>query len=990
MSLGVQRMRRFDIIPVLAVLACLSFVVGLRDVRLPPAPSFVVAPPPPSNAGERDGKLQVRVLADEKPVVRAVVRVLWERDGRFYLAARATTDASGTVAFDELPRGASWIIAEAPERARGSTQVVIDGESRLLEMSLPVAHELAVRVHDEQGAPLREATVLVSTGDPLPYGSLTGANGVARFDRLGAAPWTVKASARGYESVTRSGVTEDLTLELRRLGSLLVRVELPGGGAAAGAEVLIGGSSLWPVRSTETDAEGSVRIAGLLAGSYDLRATLGDLVSPTLYAFELARGADETVTLRLGTGRMVRALVTDGPDEDASVVPNADVVLAEAGLSTFPLRGRTGADGIVVLGPISGGPATLAARATGFVSTAAVAVPDPLDGPVRIPLVRGGTLLGEVVDTKDRPIDGASVEVVGTDLGGLPIAETPYLMAFRSTHFEWALSGPRPLIPAGELGVMPGPVPPIPPPGAMIVPGGLAAALPALQDDEPELPIDPWVTRWDGTFTAKPVTPGRVRALVRHPAYVEALSDVVALAPGGEAKVKVVMRAGGAIEGKVVDEHGRPVEGVRVDLTAQRGTLERTTITATDGSFAFAAVPEEVMLSIARPDDPSRIVLRKNVEVKEGETTRVELALPGERESVSVVVTADGEPVDAAQVTILSLDPESPFRQTSFTGSDGSVTIGDARGLDVRIVVEAPGFTRAVQTLSPAPEKVAISLTRGVIVKGRVTAIRGRKYLGGANVTIVNDGRRAAALTDGEGTFTLRDIAPGPVRVIVSHPEYATAEIDANVERTGRDDRPFELPPIDLVEPSGIEGEVVDASGKPVSGARVAVGVAPAYLPAGTLPAGMAVTDRKGRFRLEGVAPGKVDLEAYAPDVGRGSLRGIEVTSGRPTGGVRIALTRKSGDDDPSGAASLALTLGERGEGDQTEVVVVHVAGGSEAERAGVRPGDVVLAVDGVEVFSMGDARVRMSGPNGSDVVLELDRDGSVVRLRVAREAIRR
>jgi hypothetical protein len=351
---------------------------------------------------------------------------------------------------------------------------------------------------------------------------------------------------------------------------------------------------------------GRDRIAGLLSGSYDLRATLGDLVTPTLYGLELARGEHDSVTLRLVPGRMVRVVVVNGEEDNAPVVPNADVVHAESGLSSFPLRGRTGTDGSVTLGPIGPGPSTIAARASGFVSSSAVAVPEKLDEPVRVPLLEGGTLLGEVVDTKDRPIDGASIEVVGTDGNGLPIAETPVMLAFRRTHFEWSLGGPSPLIPAGELGVMPGPVPPIPPPGAVVLPGGLAAAVPVPVSDEPEPEIEPWVTRWDGTFTARPVTPGRVRALVRHPAYVEGLSEVVRAGAGREAKVKVVLRAGGGI-GTLVDSFlatagRRPRRPGRL-----RGTLERTTITANDGSFAFAAVPDEVLLSLARPEDPSRI-----------------------------------------------------------------------------------------------------------------------------------------------------------------------------------------------------------------------------------------------------------------------------------------------------------------------------------------------------------------------------------------------
>jgi len=145
-----------------------------------------------------------------------------------------------------------------------------------------------------------------------------------------------------------------------------------------------------------------------LAGNYDLRASLGGLVSQTLLGFELGRGANEKVTLRLEPGRTVTAVVTDGAGRSPIVVPNADVVLAEGGVSSFPIRGRTGSDGKVSLGPIASGPATLGARAIDFVGSALVAVPDVLDGPVQIPLTRGGTIRGEVSDARGFAVDGAT------------------------------------------------------------------------------------------------------------------------------------------------------------------------------------------------------------------------------------------------------------------------------------------------------------------------------------------------------------------------------------------------------------------------------------------------------------------------------------------------------------------------------------------------------------------------------------------------------
>ncbi len=120
----------------------------------------------------------------------------------------------------------------------------------------------------------------------------------------------------------------------------------------------------------------------------------------------------------------------------------ADVVLVEAGVASFPLQGRTSKDGKVTLGPIAPGPATLSARATDFVGGPLVVVPDVVTEPVRVPLIRGGRLRGEVVDDRGFPIEGAGIEIVGTDRFGLPIAETPLVNRFRAVHFEWSLGGP--------------------------------------------------------------------------------------------------------------------------------------------------------------------------------------------------------------------------------------------------------------------------------------------------------------------------------------------------------------------------------------------------------------------------------------------------------------------------------------------------------------------------------------------------------------------
>jgi protocatechuate 3,4-dioxygenase beta subunit len=971
---------------VLAGLACLFFVLGLAD-----SPRVVVeavsALAVPEAGAARDARLDVEAVSRAgDPVADAAVTVFWERNGNQHFAGSAVTDRSGAASLTELPRGPGWLLVGAPGFARASERVELGPSAGKVRVVLDHEATLTVRVTDEQGAPIARATVLVTAADPLPFGALTAKDGRVTIGRLPPAPWTVKASAAGYESVERTGVTRELALSLRRLGSITVRVEHADGKPAPGATVAIAGSSLWPARRAQADAAGNARIAGLLAGSYDLQATLGSEVSDPTIGITLERGANLETTLVLLPGRSVTALVTDGEGEHPLVVPNADVVLTPSGLASFPLRGRTGTDGKVTLGPVAQGPLTLAARADGFVSGALVAVPEVTKEPVRIALLRGATLRGEVVDARGFPIDGASIEVIGTDAFGLPIAQTPLLAAFQNTHFDWSLAGPLALIPAGELGVMPGPVPPIPPPGVRIEPGTDLFAIP---DDAPREPIDPWVTRSDGTFVAKPVTPGRVRALARHPDYVEGTSEAVTLGPGGEARVKIVLLQGGTLAGRVLDDRGMPVARAEIEAASASTSLVRFAIAKEDGTFEIPALPAEVVVSVTRPGPLRRVALRETIAVKEGERSEVELVLPAPRGLVKFVVEdGDRTPIELAQVTVLSLDPAVPLRETVFTDSAGGAEIDDAQGVALRVVVEAPGFPRRAIVVDRAGETLRVTLAAGVIVSGRVTAVRGRQGVEGALVTLLADGMRRTAKTDADGMYRIADVPPGHAKLSVSHPEYAEVESDVAIQAMTRSDRPFEIDPVDLEEPGSVEGEVVDARGEPVSGARVSVGVAPAYLPAGALPRGVAVTDASGRFTLVGVRPGRRTLEAFSAVAGRGRAA-TEVTSGRVTDRVRIELLPSEGDEALADAG-VAVTLGERGARRGGDVVIVSVAESSEAERVGLAAGDIVRSIDGKPITDMREARSRLAGRAGTDVLVEVERGSERLTLRLARETLRR
>lgn len=951
-------------------------LAGVPGGALRPGSGFGPLPPPVEAVATGGGA--VALVTDEKgaPIPGAEVVALALVGGHARLGGKATTGADGKVRFPRLPEAEHWFLARKRGRSRAAVNVVVAGPApREVVLVTGPEHALDVEVKDDRGAPIGLAEIEVRAAGPLPFGARTDVLGRARVAGLSAGPWSVAARAAGFEEVVEPRASEGapLVVVLRRLGSILVRVEDERGEAVKDARVQITGTALWPPREGRTGERGIVKMAGLLAGSYSLRATWGEKVSPIELAVPLARAEDKEVTLRLAPGRRVVVRVTDGDADGAAGVAGARVVLAEGGLAPFPLEAATDGSGRALLGPIALGPASVTATADGFVDGGAVAVLPA--GETRVALVRAGTLAGRIVDARGRPVGGATLEVVGTDPLGMPIDDEPSRARFRRAHFEASLPGPAALVPAGELGVVPGPVPPIPHAGAPAF-AGAGAAPPA---------ADPWVSRADGTFRISPVTPGRVRLLVRHPEYVEAESDVVTLDPGGEREVNVILRAGGALEGHVVDASSRPVAGAHVVVAAMRGTLERSARTGTDGSFAFAALPGEISVAVYRDDDALHPSLRRALVVPEGGRKEITLALPAEREAMTVTVRDDrGYPVAMAQVSVASLDPEVPTRQTAFTDARGDARVDGVVGLAARVDVSSPKSAPQTVALDAAPRALEVTLEPGESLAGEVTAGRAGP-VGGAAVAVYSDGGVRRTQTDAQGAFSLSDLAPGDVRVRVEAAGYARAEARAALKKGAGTTR---LPRFELAVEGTVEGRVVDEHGSPVRGARVAAGSVPVYVPVGPSPPDTAVTDAGGAFRLGGLGEGSVSIEAYAPDLGRARAT-VEVRAGRATRDVTIALRAEGGAGGaPPAPANVAVTLAETG--DPREVLVAAVAPGSEAERAGVLPGDVLLRVDGAPARTIAEARAALGGPKGDDVVLEVRRAGRALTLRVAREAVRK
>ena len=565
---------------------------------------------------------------------------------------------------------------------------------------------------------------------------------------------------------------------------------------------------------------------------------------------------------------------------------------------------------------------------------------------------------------------GASLEVLGSDLRGQPIARRAWLDPLAGA--APSLAPPAPLIPLGELGVLPGPLP---------VPGGALGSAGK----------SPWASDASGNFLLEDVPPGHIRVLARHPDFVEATSAEQELSPAGELTLTLQLTRGAALSGHVTELGGRPVARARLEAQGRHSLQQTSVLTRDDGSFEFRSVPTEVDLFVARPSDRQRFVLRQSLRLQAGESRQLELTLPPERAPLEVSVQGDDQrALGGALVSVLSLDPAEPLRRSLATDASGKVRIPDAAGLPLGLRVQAAGFGTFETQLDAAPPRLDVSLQPAVRIVGRVTQVRGRQGLPGALIVWMQGGDRRTARSDASGEFQLGDASAGSARLRVSHPGFATHVAELSVPAMGRVDRAFELRPIDLVEAGSVVGLVLDEAGEPVRGARVGVGLVPAFLPAGAEPFGLAQSDGSGQFRLDEVPVGRVTISAYAAAEGRGSVEDVDVHAGESAGPLEIVLHPGNTAPGSDALASVAITLGERPGSTGVEVVIVNVAAGSEAERADLREGDVLRAVDGWDVHAMAEARRYLGGSDGSDVIVELDRDGEWLSLNVRREAVHR
>ncbi len=213
----------------------------------------------------------------------------------------------------------------------------------------------------------------------------------------------------------------------------------------------------------------------------------------------------------------------------------------------------------------------------------------------------------------------------------------------------------------------------------------------------------------------------------------------------------LTLRTGGRLLGTVFAPDGRPAAEREVRLMSDFGAGALSRTTASDGSFAFAALPvgrwtllsfpSDAELSELRLGEPGSIspfehLAQRTLEVRDGETLHVELGRAPERPVVvEGRVTARGAPQSALLQFVGPGERALELQRVARTDADGRyrVALAEPGAYLLKVTVfDAPG-THSVERVLEAPNaerwRHDIELPSGAL-RGRVLDARGEPVAG--------------------------------------------------------------------------------------------------------------------------------------------------------------------------------------------------------------------------------------------------------------------
>ncbi len=361
----------------------------------------------------------------------------------------------------------------------------------------------------------------------------------------------------------------------------------------------------------------------------------------------------------------------------------------------------------------------------------------------------------------------------------------------------------------------------------------------------------------------------------------------------GQVKTDVPVEAGkgGLVEFAVTDAaSGQPIEEARVGTRRVQDGNWFHAVTDERGIARLRLSPGSYQYTGASKTGYARDPEGRPLAVTEGQTQRVSLPLKAAPKLSGTIRDPEGRPVAGAAVSVLPAGRDEVISDANGhyeTNWDPSIW-GPQETTFCLLTRHAERNLAAAVEMTIDTQSLDVTLQPGVTLSGKIVGSDGRN-LAGARVTaslrMSNWGAstsREGVHSEADGTFVISALPRDQrysIHAVTDGYGSMSHDVEAEVTQAKQSDVGTLVLPIANLS---VSGQVVDVDGNPVAGARLSSsgwdGQSSAH----------ATADSKGRFVVEGVCAGQVDLRVHG-------VRSGQAVSGRMRAeggaiGVRIVV----------------------------------------------------------------------------------------------------